>query len=99
MPEMTFTVRWAAAGERTYYSPSLVVHDYLGEAMAYPVPEFVRRATEALHIASSRVRQKYGFGCTSAAESVRRIHADAAGEVGDVVLVSMTGAQFVSRKS
>jgi hypothetical protein len=44
------------------------------------------------------VREKYGFACTSAAESINRIEADAVGEVGEVAVVSMTGAELVSRR-
>jgi uncharacterized repeat protein (TIGR04042 family) len=95
---MTFTVRWSTGRERTYYSPSLVMHDYLTEGAAYPVTDFVRRSTTALDVASLRVREKYGFACTSAAESINRIEADAVGEVGEVAVVSMTGAELVSRR-
>jgi uncharacterized repeat protein (TIGR04042 family) len=98
MPEMTFRVRWSTGRERVYYSPSLVIHDYLRQGAAYPVAEFVRRSTTALDVASSRVREKYGFACTSAAGSINCIEADAVDEVGDVAVVSMTGAELVSRK-
>jgi uncharacterized repeat protein (TIGR04042 family) len=78
VPELQFDVRWPDGSARTYYSPSLVVEDHLSAGEAYPVPEFVRRAREALRIASERVEQKYGFPCSRAAASLAAIERDAA---------------------
>lgn len=66
MPEMTFTVRWPDGTVDDCYSPSLVMHDHLVAGASYPVAEFVSRTTEALETASARVREKFGFACTSA---------------------------------
>ncbi|KQQ06136.1 MULTISPECIES: MSMEG_0570 family nitrogen starvation response protein [unclassified Rathayibacter] len=66
MPEMTFHVRWPDGTEERCYSPSLVMHDYLAAGGQYPVEDFVARSSEALDIASDRVREKFGFACTSA---------------------------------
>jgi uncharacterized repeat protein (TIGR04042 family) len=78
MPELRFDVRWPDGSGRTYYSPSLVVEEYLAVGTAYPVPEFVRRSREALDIASDRVREKYGFPCSRAAAAAAAIERDAA---------------------
>lgn len=78
MPEMWFTVRWPGGDEQRYYSPSLVVHDHLVSGTDYTVEEFVSRTDTAMAEASERVRQKFGFACTSAAETSNRIHNDAA---------------------
>lgn len=67
MPEMTFTVEWPDGSFQECYSPSLVMHDHLTNDESYPVQEFVRRVITALDEASDRVREKYGFACTSAA--------------------------------
>jgi uncharacterized repeat protein (TIGR04042 family) len=85
VPELQFEVRWPDGSGRTYYSPSLVVEEYLAAGEAYPVPEFVQRSREALGIASDRVREKYGFPCSRAAASLAAIEQDAAGFAdGDV---------------
>jgi uncharacterized repeat protein (TIGR04042 family) len=85
VPELQFDVRWPDGSGRTYYSPSLVVADYLAAGAAYSVPEFVRRSREALGIAGERVREKYGFPCSRAAASLAAIERDAAGFAdGDV---------------
>ena len=55
------------------YSPSLVVRDYLTVGATYPVPEFVERCQTMLGIASERVKAKYGFYCTAAAEQLAAI--------------------------
>lgn len=73
MPEMTVTVRWPDGHAEEHYSPSLVMHDHLEPGITYMLEDFARRAQAALAEASERVRAKYGFYCTSAAESARRI--------------------------
>lgn len=66
MPVMHFRVRWPDGAETRCYSPSLVVQDYLTPGQSYPLPDFLRRAREALGIASERVRAKFGFACSQA---------------------------------
>lgn len=73
MPEMTFEVRWPDGSIQRCYSPSLVMHDYLRTGAEYTVAEFLDRSGRALAEASERVRAKYGFACTSAAETNARI--------------------------
>lgn len=79
MPEMRFAVRWPDGEVGDYYSPSLVVHDHLSIGDRLSVSEFRSRTTVALDEAGERVRARYGFLCTSAAESVARINLDSAG--------------------
>lgn len=73
MPEMSVTVRWPGGRVEEHYSPSLVIHDYLRPGLTYTVEDFAWRARTALDAAGERVRAKYGFYCTSAAESADRI--------------------------
>lgn len=73
MPEMRFNVRWPDNSRESCYSPSLVVKEFLQVGGSYPVGDFVGRCREALTIASERVRQKYGFACSSAADQLARI--------------------------
>lgn len=90
MPEMTFAVRWPDGRESTHYSPSLVMHDFLTVGERYPVSDFVGRTSEALAIASERVRAKFGFACTSAMHSEQTIASAAASYAdGDVEVVAM----------
>jgi uncharacterized repeat protein (TIGR04042 family) len=78
VPEMRYAARWPDGAVRTYYSPSLVVADYLERGRAYALPEFVERSRTALRIASERVRAKYGFACPRAADSLAEIERTAA---------------------
>lgn len=78
MPEMTFDVRWPDGSTQQCYSPSLVMYDYLAVDAEYSVSDFVDRSATALAEASERVRAKFGFACTSAAESNARIISAAA---------------------
>ena len=78
MPEMTFHVRWPDGVEERCYSPSLVMHDFLAAGESYPLEDFVGRSTEALRLASERVRAKFGFACTSALQQESEILAAAA---------------------
>ena len=73
MPEMIVTVRWPDGRVEEHYSPSLVLHDHLRPGASYPIEDFAVRAQAGLEEASERVRAKYGFYCTSAAESAHRI--------------------------
>jgi uncharacterized repeat protein (TIGR04042 family) len=91
MPEMTFTVRWPDGATQQCYSPSLVMHDFLAVQTAYPIDDFMARSTEALSVASDRVRAKFGFACTSAAASIDAL-VDSRDRYGDgtVTVVGMT---------
>jgi uncharacterized repeat protein (TIGR04042 family) len=73
MPEMSVTVRWPGGRVEEHYSPSLVMHDYLRPGVTYAIEDFTWRARTALDEAAERVRAKYGFYCTSAAEAASRI--------------------------
>lgn len=77
MPEMRFRVRWPDASVSECYSPSLVIKDYLAVGERYPLPVFVEKSRTALAIASDRVRAKYGFACSAAADQMAQIDAQA----------------------
>lgn len=83
MPEMTFTVRWPDGRIEECYSPSLVVHDHLSAGTTYTVHDFVVRSTRALEIASARVKEKFGFACTSAMATHDQLRASAASFRGE----------------
>jgi uncharacterized repeat protein (TIGR04042 family) len=74
---MQFVVRWPDETVTACYSPSLVVRDYLEVGKAYALDEFVERSRTALTIASERVREKYGFPCSSAGAQLAQIEAQA----------------------
>jgi uncharacterized repeat protein (TIGR04042 family) len=73
MPEMRFTVRWPDKSVSDCYSPSLVIKDYMEVGCSYTVDDFVDRSRTALNIASERVRQKYGYACSSAMDQLQEI--------------------------
>jgi uncharacterized repeat protein (TIGR04042 family) len=73
MPEMHFSVRWPDNSTSDCYSPSLVIKDYLEVGQSYSVPDFVERSRTALNIASERVREKYGYACSSAMDQLSQI--------------------------
>ena len=77
MPEMHFHVRWPDGRREACYSPSLVVKDFLTAGESYAVDDFVEKTRTALNIASERVREKYGFACSSAMDQLARIEATA----------------------
>lgn len=70
MPAMHYTVRWPDATVSTCYSPSLVIQDFFEPGQDYPLDEFLRRVREATHIASERVRAKFGFACSMATDQL-----------------------------
>lgn len=78
MPAMHFHLRWPDGRESRCYSPSQVIKDYFVPGTAYALPDFLQRSREALHIASERVRAKFGYACSMAMDQLARIEADAA---------------------
>ena len=78
MPEMHFRVRWPNGATFECYSPSYVIEEYLSEGQAYAVPDFVERSRQALNIAAERVRERYGFFCSSAMDQLAQIEQTAA---------------------
>lgn len=77
MPAMHYTIRWPDATESTCYSPSLVIRDFFQPGQSYPLDDFLSRVREATTIASDRVRAKFGFACSMAADQLVTIEARA----------------------
>jgi putative flavoprotein involved in K+ transport len=80
MPEMHFKIQWPNGRTEDCYSPSWIIEEYLSEGSDYSIADFVERVGAALNIASDRVRQKYGFACSSALDQLAAIH-DTAGSL------------------
>ncbi len=78
MPEVTFHVRWPDASEQRCYSPSSTIKDFFTAGESYPLDEFLDRSRRALNHASERVRQRYGFACSSAMGQLQQIEHTAA---------------------
>lgn len=94
MPVVEFTLRWPDGTRQRCTSPSTVVHEHLQPGMALPVDEFVARSGEAMAAASARVRERYGFACTAAAEqqaAIERAAARFAPHGGTVEVLSVGG--------
>jgi len=73
MPEKIFTVQWPNGEEEECYSPSNIIGEFLIAGESYPLQEFLHRATDGLNNASERVRQRYGYACSSALNQLHRI--------------------------
>ena len=70
MPEMHFTIEWPSGKRDRCYSPSYIMEEYLEVGTEYKVSDFLERTKTALEIASERVRQRYGFACSSALDQL-----------------------------
>jgi uncharacterized repeat protein (TIGR04042 family) len=96
MPEMHFTVRWPDGETTRCYSPSLVIEEHFSPGAQYPIDEFLSRSRTALHIASERVRARYGFPCSRAlgqlADIERRAAAFAANPTSQIEVLSFDRA-------
>lgn len=103
MPEMNFTIAWPNGHQQECYSPSTIIESHFAPGDEFPVVEFVNRARVALDAASERVRDRYGYACSSALEQYRSIEAYAAeldAEVrtgGVVTVVSIAGRRAKPR--
>ncbi|MFA5017510.1 MAG: MSMEG_0570 family nitrogen starvation response protein [Methylobacter sp.] len=73
MPEIRFRVRWPDESTSLCYSPSQVVKDFFNPGETYELDDFLARSRAALQIASERVRQKYGYTCSSAMTQLAEI--------------------------
>ena len=94
MPAVMFRVRWPDATVSECYSPSTVIKDFLQTGEAYPLADFVQRTQSALTLASERVRAKYGFACSAAADQMQDIQIrarDFTGTQDAVVTVESVG--------
>ncbi|MFI7664776.1 MSMEG_0570 family nitrogen starvation response protein [Nocardia sp. NPDC049526] len=100
MPEMTFDIRWPNGTVQSCYSPSLVIHDHLATGVDYPIDDFVRRASTALNIAADRVKEKFGFYCSSAMQTLDAIESAATQTApGTVRVLSMTPPSLPSEEN
>lgn len=70
-------MRWPDRSTSECYSPSSVVKEYLRAGASYRLDEFLSLARSALDAASERVRAKYGYACSRAADELSRIEAEA----------------------
>jgi uncharacterized repeat protein (TIGR04042 family) len=77
MPELHFRIRWPDSSIAAYYSPSTSIRTQLQAGETYPLPEFLERARIAMHTASERVRQKHGYTCSSALDTLTQIETTA----------------------
>jgi len=93
MPEVTFHVRWPDASAQRCYSPSSTIKDFFTVGESYPLDEFLDRSRRALHHASDRVRQRYGFACSSAMGQLQQIE-DAARRFADTQDARVTIERF-----
>jgi uncharacterized repeat protein (TIGR04042 family) len=96
MPAVDFTIRWPDGARQRCSSPSTVIHEHLSLGMRLSVSEFVQRSAHALQAAGERVRQRYGFACSTAVEQQEAIAQAAARYPGDedVHVVALDGMQL-----
>ncbi|MFT6094295.1 MAG: putative repeat protein (TIGR04042 family) [Pseudohongiellaceae bacterium] len=73
MPETYFEVRWPDGQQQTCYSPSSIVREYFEADKQYTLGDFVHLSETSLGIASERVKQKFGYYCSSAADQLKQI--------------------------
>src|ERR1700722_14754806 len=68
MPEVELVIRWADGHTQSGRSPSRAIERWLVEHAVYPRNELAQRLRHGLAEASDRVRQRYGYACTVAAQ-------------------------------
>lgn len=73
MPSVYFHVRWPDRTETACYSPSTVIHEYFHPGQTFEKAAFLQQARLGLTSASERVRQKFGFACSSAMDQLHAI--------------------------
>ncbi|MCW0217658.1 MAG: MSMEG_0570 family nitrogen starvation response protein [Prosthecobacter sp.] len=73
MPSVNYTVELPDGKQRQCYSPSTIIHDYFKSGESMSMNEFVSRSRKALNAASERVRERFGFACSSAMDQLGEI--------------------------
>lgn len=73
MPAVNFLVRWPDGEEELCYSPSTIVYDFIKPGAQFTLDEFMRVSRLALTSASERVRERFGFACSSADDQLLKI--------------------------
>ncbi len=73
MPAVHYMVELPDGTQCHCYSPSTIIHDYFKAGDAMAMGEFVTRSRTALNAASERVRQRFGFACSSAMDQLSEI--------------------------
>jgi uncharacterized repeat protein (TIGR04042 family) len=73
MPETYFDIRWPNGKEQSCYSPSSVVSEFFQAESDYPLAEFMSLSESALSQASERVKLKFGYYCSSAADQLKQL--------------------------
>lgn len=73
MPSVYFNVVWPDESRSQCYSPSTVIKQFLVEGESYEVEIFMEKVREGLTQASEKVREKYGYSCSAAADQLKTI--------------------------
>ncbi|WP_166263381.1 MSMEG_0570 family nitrogen starvation response protein [Marinobacter caseinilyticus] len=73
MPAVHFKIAWPDGENQIYYSPSTVVREHLKPGARYGQAEFQHIIEAALHAASERVRQRFGYTCSAASAELDKI--------------------------
>lgn len=73
MPETYVEIRWPNGKKEHVYSPSSIIRDYFQPGTELPIGDFEARCIQALDHASERVRERYGYACSSAMAEKQRI--------------------------
>ena len=73
MPVTYVHIEWPDQETDQVYSPSSVIEDYFIPGASLSVEEFSTTCSKGLTEASERVRQKFGYACTSAQAELHRI--------------------------
>ena len=73
MPVTYVHIEWPDHKVDRVYSPSSVIKDYFKPGEDLLVDVFLAACTKGLNNASERVRQKFGYACTSGMAELQRI--------------------------
>lgn len=73
MPVTYVHIEWPDKEPDQIYSPSSIIENYFTPGNSISVNEFSKSCKDGLGEASERVRQKFGFACTSAQAELHRI--------------------------
>lgn len=92
MPEVYLPIEWPDRTTDRIYSPSTIINTYFKAGDQLTVAEFEVKITEALTQASQRVKEKFGFECSSAQAELQRLREAAKDKTGIVRVLHSSSA-------
>ncbi|MEM1227497.1 MAG: MSMEG_0570 family nitrogen starvation response protein [Planctomycetota bacterium] len=87
MPQVRMKVCWPDETTTSHISPSTIIQSYFQSNDELPLADFVVQSQKAFEHASERVKERFGFHCSQASDSLSEIQRLAESQTSGTVRV------------